>query len=87
LLKDTPTGVSASSSHDVRLREIANQAVEPGPNSVQEKLDELRAFAISRLNRLPDVLANPEAIYEARALLAERNGKFTLERVSAGGQI
>jgi hypothetical protein len=47
----------------------------------------LRAFAISRLNRLRDVLADPKAIREARALLAEWVGKFTLEGVSEGGKI
>ena len=57
-------------------------ALEPRPGSVQEKLDELRAFAISRLNRLRDVLADPKAIDEARALLAERVGMVTLERDS-----
>jgi len=40
------------------------------------------AFAISRLDRLREVLANPEVIHEARALLAEQIGKFTMERVS-----
>ncbi len=61
--------------------------MEPGPGSVQEQLDELRAFAISRLDRLRDVLADPKAIHEARALLAERVGKFTLERVFENGEV
>jgi hypothetical protein len=79
--------MAAIAEREARLREITNQTVEPGPGSLQEKLDELRAFAISRLDRLPDVLADPKAIHEARALLAEQVGKFTLERVSEGGKI
>jgi hypothetical protein len=57
---------------EARLREITNQAVEPGHGSVQERIDELRAFAISPLDRLRDALADPTAIHEARALLAEQ---------------
>jgi site-specific DNA recombinase len=79
--------MAAITEREARLREITNQAVEPGPGSVQEKLDELRAFAISRLDRLRDVLADPKAIHEARALLAERVGKFTLERISENGEV
>ncbi|HEY6264278.1 MAG TPA: hypothetical protein VIW93_05705, partial [Candidatus Acidoferrum sp.] len=36
---------------------------------------------------LRKLLADPKAIYEARALLAEQIGKFTLERVSEGGNV
>jgi hypothetical protein len=79
--------MAAITEREARLREITNQAVEPGPGSLREKLDELRAFAISRLDRLRNVLADPKAIHEARALLAEQVGKFTLERVSEDGKI
>ena len=54
---------------------------EPGPGSLQEKLEELQTFAVSRLARLRELLTNPKVIHEARALLAEQIGKFTLERV------
>ena len=36
---------------------------------------------------LREMLANPKAIHEARSLLAEQIGKFTLERVSENGEI
>jgi hypothetical protein len=72
---------------EARLRKITNQAVEPGPCSLKEKLDELRNFAVSRLAHLREMLANPKAIHEARSLLAEQIGKFTLERVSENGEI
>ena len=79
--------LAAITERRARLREITNQTVEPGPDSAQDKLDELRAFAISRLDRLRDMLADPKAIHEARALLAEQVGKFTLERVSENGEV
>jgi site-specific DNA recombinase len=80
----SPTVMAAITEREARLREIANQAIEPGLDSLQERLDELRTFAISRLTLLREVLANPRAIHEARALLAEQVGKFTLERVAEG---
>jgi hypothetical protein len=47
----------------------------------------LRDFAISRLSRSLEVLTNPEAIHEARALLAEQIGTFTLQRVEENGKV
>ena len=79
--------LAAITEREARRREITNQTVEPGPDSAQEKPDELRAFAVSRPDRLRDVLADPKAIHEARALLAEQVGKFTLERVSENGEV
>jgi hypothetical protein len=64
-----------------------NQGIEPGHGSLQEKLDDLRTFAVSRLTRFRELLANPAAIHEARALLAEQIGNFTLERVQENGKI
>jgi len=72
---------------EARLREITNQAVEPGPDSLKEKLDELRDFAVSRLTLLRERLVDPKAIHEARALMAEQIGKFTLVRVSENGEV
>jgi hypothetical protein len=50
--------------------------IEPGPESLEEKLDELRTFAVAHLASL--------AVHEARALLAEQIRKFTLEPKSPG---
>jgi DNA invertase Pin-like site-specific DNA recombinase len=83
----SPTVMTAIAEREARLREITNQVIEPGRGSIQEKLEELRTLAISRLTRLRGLLANPSAIHEARALLAEQVGKFTLERVSEGADI
>jgi hypothetical protein len=83
----SPTVMAAIAEREARLREITNQVIEPGPGSLQEKLDDLRTFAASRLTRLRELLANPKAIHEARALLAEQIGKFTLERVEENGKV
>ena len=79
--------MAAISEREARLREILNQAIEPGPGSLQAKLDELRTFAVGRSTRLRELLANPKAIHEASALLAEQIGKFTLERISENGEV
>jgi site-specific DNA recombinase len=81
------TIMAAITEREARLRGILNQLVEPGPGSLQEKLADLRTFAMSRLKRLRELLANPTAIHEARALLAEQIGKFTLQRVEENGVV
>src|SRR6267142_6012251 len=95
--RDTPTGRPRgtaprpswlrSTNARQRLREITNQVIEPGPESLQEKLEELRTFAVLRLTHLRELLTNPAAIHEARALLADQIGKFKLERVNENGRI
>ena len=52
----------------------------------QEKLDDLRALAVSDLARLRELLAKPSEIHEARAFLVERVGKFTLRTVQSNGE-
>jgi hypothetical protein len=81
------TVMAAINEREARLREITNQVIEPGPDSLQEKLEELRTFAVLRLTRLRELLTNPAAIHEARALLAEQIGKFTLERAEEDGKV
>jgi len=83
----SPTVMAAITEREAKLREIMNQAIEPGPGSLQEKLDKLRTFAVSLLTRLRELLVNPKAIHEARALLAEQIEKFTLERVEENGKV
>jgi hypothetical protein len=83
----SPSIMTAITEREARLREITDHAVEPRPDSLTEKLNELRTFAALRLARLRDLLADPKAIQEARALLAEQVGKFTLERVSEYGKM
>ena len=83
----SPAIMAAINEREARLREIMKQVIDPGPGTLQEKLDDLRDFAIAPLNRLREVLMKPEAIHEARALLAEHVGMFTLERVSEDGRL
>jgi hypothetical protein len=80
----SPSIMAAIGEREARIRVITNKLVEPGPGSFQEKLDELRTLAMSRLTRLSELLTDPSAIHEARALLAEQVGKFTLHRVQEG---
>jgi hypothetical protein len=68
---------SNSSSSDCIDRKVA-PAGKCGPSE--------RAGTDTR-SRLRELLANPAAINEARALLAELIEKFTLERVSENGEI
>ena len=67
----SPAIMAAITEREARVREIVNQLIGPGSESLQENLDELRTFAVSRLTCLRELLANPNAIHEARALLAE----------------
>jgi hypothetical protein len=80
------TVMGAISEREARIRAIADKLIEPGPDSLQEKLDDLRALAVSDLAHLRELLANPSEIHEARAFLAERVGKFTLQRVESNGE-
>jgi hypothetical protein len=82
----SPTIMAAIVEREARIREITNQVIEPGPESLEKKLDELCTFAVARLTSLRELLANPATVHEARALLAEQIGKFTLEQVSEGGK-
>jgi hypothetical protein len=50
-----------------------------------EKLDELRTFALARLNKVRTLRVALTAVHEARALLGERVGKLTLDGVADGG--
>jgi site-specific DNA recombinase len=82
----SPAIMVAINDREARLRAITDKLIEPGPESFQQKLDELRAFAVTRLARLRALLSAPSAVHEARALLAERIGKLTLERTVEPGQ-
>jgi len=76
--------MSAIHSREARLRAITDKLLEPGPGSFQEKLDELKAFALTRLSQIRALLSQPSEVHEARALLAEQFGKLTLERAADG---
>lgn len=82
----SPTVIAAIDEREARIRSITNQLVEPGPGSLEEKLDELRDLALTHLDQMRLLLGNPGNVHEARALLAERVGCFTLSRVTDSGE-
>jgi hypothetical protein len=43
----SPTIMAAIVEREARIREITNQVIEPGPESLEEKLEELRTFAVA----------------------------------------
>jgi site-specific DNA recombinase len=85
--KGSPAIMAAINEREMRLRAIMDKLVEPGPGSFEEKLDELRTFAVTKLTRLRELLASQSGVHEARAMLAEQVGKLTLERTAEGEQI
>jgi hypothetical protein len=82
----SPTVMAAIGEREARIRSITDSLIEPGPGSLQEKLAELRTLAVSRLTDLKSFLAEPTTVHEARALLAEKLGKITLERATEAGK-
>jgi site-specific DNA recombinase len=67
-----PMVMTAIAEREARIRTIIDALVEPGPDSLQEKLDRLRTLAVERLTQLRALLTNPSAIHEASALLADQ---------------
>jgi site-specific DNA recombinase len=82
----SPSLMAAINERESRIRAITDQLIEPGPGSLQEGLDSLRALAFSRLTDLRTFLGGDATVHEARALLAERFGKITLEPAFEGGK-
>jgi|SRR5271167_4860381 hypothetical protein len=78
--------MKAITEREVRLRAITEKMLEPGPDSFEEKLERLRDSAVGKLERLREALTNPGAIHEAKGLLAEQVGKFTLKREERAGK-
>ena len=84
--KGSPSLTAAIAERERKIQQLTNRLVEPGPDSLQERLDELRAFAVSRLTNLRGLLSKQTSVHEARALLSEQFGKFTLFPVSDSGK-
>jgi hypothetical protein len=51
------TIMAAIVEREARIRVITNQVIEPGPESLEEKLEELRTFSVARLTSLRELLA------------------------------
>ena len=82
----SPAVMAAITEREDGIRAITNRLIEHGSGSLQEKLHELRCFAVKRLTEMQSLLAKPKNVHEARALLAERVGKFTLLTASDSGE-
>jgi hypothetical protein len=63
---------------------ITDRLLEPGSASLSPQLEELKAFAVSRLTNLRKLISHPESVDQARAALAEYFGKFTLAPTNGG---
>ena len=77
---------AAIGERERELRGIADKLLEPRRGSLRSTLDELRTFAVSRLTNIRKLIAHPESIDQARAVLAEHFGAFTLEPVAQAGK-
>ena len=51
-----------------KIREITGRLIEPGPESFQENLDDLRMYALQRLSNLRGLLGRTDVAQEALAL-------------------
>jgi site-specific DNA recombinase len=76
----------AIGERETELRAVTNRLLEPGPDSLQARLDELRTFAVSRLTKIRELISHPESVDLARAALAEHFGTFTLEPTMQDGE-
>jgi hypothetical protein len=68
-----------------KLRVITDKLLGSGPGSFRAKLEELREFAVSRLSKIRELLANSENIQEEHEALAEGIGQLTLEATNENG--
>src|SRR3989442_1858321 len=77
---------AAIGERERELRSITDRLLEPRPGSLRSTLDELRTFAVARLTDIRKLIAHPESVDQARAVLAEHFGAFTLEPVTQAGK-
>jgi hypothetical protein len=77
--KGSSTVMAAITEREERIKAITNRVIEPGPDSLQEKLAALRTFAVARLTDLRKLIAHPG---ERRAGALRARG--TLWTVCAG---
>jgi len=68
------------------LNSITDRLLEPGPESLAERLENLRAIAMEHLAKLRKLVSHPESIEQTRAVLAEHFGTFKLEPVNEQGK-
>ena len=72
--------MAAITEREARLREITNQVIEHGPESLEEKLDELQTFAVARLTSLRELIVNPSAVHEGERYWLSRSESSPLSK-------
>ena len=82
-----PSVMAAIAERDQELRRITDRLLEPRPGSVHAQIEQLRAFAVSRITGLRKLLAHQDSTLQARAMLAEQFGKITLAPVNDNGRL
>jgi hypothetical protein len=55
-------GFLAISAREQELRMITDRLLEPGSASLSPQLEELKAFAVSRLTNLRKLISHPESV-------------------------
>lgn len=63
----SPTIVAAINEREARIPATTNQLGEPGPGSLEEKLDEFRNLAFAHLDQMRLLLSKLDNVLEARA--------------------
>jgi hypothetical protein len=80
------TVMDAIAQRERELKSITDRLLEPGPGSLTEHLEKLRAIATEHLTKLRKLVSHPQSVEQTRAVLAEHFGTFKLEPVSENGR-
>ncbi len=72
--------------HERELREMTDKLLEPLPESLRSKLDDLRTSAVSRPTKTRELLAHPENVEKAHEPIAEQLGQLALVASNEGGK-
>ena len=86
LTKESKFLTAAIAEREKELQDITDSLIEPRPGSVREKMDELRAFALSRLGKIRELLRTRDDIAMLHEMLAEQLGSITLKPVIEDGK-
>ena len=78
--------MTAIGERERELSAITDRLLEPRPGSLRATLEELRTFALSRLTSIRHLIAHPDSVDQARAVLAKHFGQFTLEPAMRDGK-
>ena len=80
------TVMDAIAQRERELKSVTDRLLEPGPGSLTEHLEKLRAIATEHLTKLRKLVSHPQSVEQTRAALAEHFGTFKLEPVSENGR-